>query len=140
VPARVVAAGIAGVVALERQQDPPALLGIPRDVADVVVALAEVHLGRDDVGVPSRLLERAVGAVEADVDAVEVEAGGGVDGHALVVDERQGRGAADRPAPRVGGVRSGRQPDRRRGEHGCHPSPAHRAKLVIARGRSTLDG
>jgi len=74
--------------ALQREQHTAALALVPRDVADVVVALPLVDVGRDHVRVPCLLGETRVRAIEAAEDAVEVQAPMLVRGDALEVLQR----------------------------------------------------
>ena len=62
-----------GEEALERQQHAPALAPVPGDVADVVVALARLHVGGITLKLRASSTRSEVGAVEAHEDAVEVQ-------------------------------------------------------------------
>ena len=117
-PARVAAVGRSGDVALQRQQQAPALARVPRRVADVVEALRGQVAGQR-VGVRRVLAQVAIGAVQADRDAVEEPLPGGRVGEALEVGERHAVGLGQAPATgiRAGG---GTRHRKRGGQCGAH--------------------
>jgi hypothetical protein len=100
---------------------------VPRDVADVVVALALEHVDRDRADVARFLDQLQVGAVQAGEEAVEEDVAVRVGGESLEVLERYGVVPRLHPPARIRGAgrRSSHRARRRECDQRGGDSPSH---------------